>query len=195
MGIKTDIRVLGGCVLIVLCGERDIAAIGKNHSIFLQGASHDPGGWRKLRHVVRRLEAETDADGRSEGRTLGCAGMRGRMHENVGTDAGIRKDESNGMVDAARRQFVCIEEKRRNGEACGISAGALVSAPGRWINSVEIPHGKHGRADGPLGVVGGKGFVKFAFGAIRHDQEAVASLATISVLTFEASVCREGDGG
>jgi hypothetical protein len=55
--------------------------------------------------------------------------VRGGMHKDVRANPRIGKNEADGVVDASRSEFVGIEEQRSNGEAGGVGAGALISAP------------------------------------------------------------------
>ena len=75
------------------------------------------------------------------------------------------------MVDASRGEFVGIEEQRRNGEAGGVGAGALIAAPGGRIDAIEIPNRDKVCGDSIVRVVGLVGFVEFAVAAVDYDAD------------------------
>jgi hypothetical protein len=52
--------------------------------------------------------------------------MGRRVNEDMGSDSRIGKREANGVVDAPQSDFVGAENKRSNGEACSVAAGALI---------------------------------------------------------------------
>src|ERR1017187_9550434 len=52
VGAKTHVGVLCLRVLVALRGEGDIAAVGEEHAVFLQGAREDLSRGRQLRQVV-----------------------------------------------------------------------------------------------------------------------------------------------
>ena len=111
------------------------------------------------------------------------------MHEDMRANARIGKNETNGVVDASGSEFVGIEEQRSNGEARGVGAGALISAAGRRIDAVEIPHRDEVARRVIVRVVGLIGLVEFAMAAVDNDEMAVL-LIDSALIALAALQCR-----
>ena len=189
MGVEAHVGVLDRGVLIALRGEGDVAAVGEEHAVFLHGTGDDPGGGRKLRHVVRGLQAEVRAHRESNIRSSWSTGMRRRMHEDVGANPRIGKDEANGVVDTAPGEFVGIEDQRRDGESGGIDAGTLIATPGWRVDAIQIPHHKPCcKQDGARRICLVR-FVELALSAVHNDQVAITliGVALIAGAAFDAA--------
>ena len=166
-------------VKVRLGGERDIAAVGQHDAVVLHGAQDHLRGRRIQVDREIRAQAQPRAVGHAAARTRGTAGMargpdvilgaRERRH------AGVRQDETDRMAEVpahhlgARIHLVGVEQQRRDREARGVGAGAVVAAVARRIHLVELPHRQALRlqAAGAAGI----GAVGLIQRVALHDQQ------------------------
>jgi len=94
-------------------------------------------------------------------------------------------------------KLIRIKEKRCNGKAGSVGAGALIATAGGRINPIHIPYRKKISRDRISCGVSPISFVEFAMGTIDNNQMAIASFggAIISRHPFHASVSGQGEGG
>jgi hypothetical protein len=116
------------------------------------------------------------------------------MNIDMRANSGVGKNEADGVVDVSQSEFVGIEQQWSKGEPSGVGTGALIAAPRRWVNTVEIPHRDIGRGKDAVSIVGLVGFVKLAVVSVYDDQMAIVLVGgtLIARLRFNAAAGWEG---
>jgi hypothetical protein len=88
-------------------------------------------------------------------------------------NAGVGQNEADCVIDAARCDFIGVEQERGDGQATGIRAGTLLSASRRGIYTVQIPNGEQSGMKNSIIVGCGVCLIQLAMGTINHDVMAI----------------------
>lgn len=191
-----DIEVGGGgaveemevAVVPVIVGRAaDIhrgAVVGEDQAIFLHGVEDDLIRGGITGSVEAGFEAQARAHGRRVGVGAGGGPVRGGRSE---AGAGVRKSETDGVIDGARSNFIVANQSRKNRQTGGIGTGPGVGA---LLVGEQIPDGAGVRV--PSGGLweGAVELVEEAVGFIEDEDVAIAG-AGIGI-AFDRSA--EGNG-